>query len=121
MSTKSQIHTELNRLASLSPTGPHSLRLDIGDGRLEATLSQIDQLACSFEHFSYKTDKLANAAIDELKEAGYQPVLVDQKTSIRMRRKDGQHLANEKALLLHLKDFVVLERPGQLKCVPVDE
>jgi hypothetical protein len=68
MSTKSQIHTELNRLASLSPSGPHSLRLDIGDGRLEATLSQIDPLACSFEHFSYKADKLANATIDQLKD-----------------------------------------------------
>ena len=34
-------------------------------------------------------------AWDELKAAGYQPVIVDQKTSIRMRRKDGQHLANE--------------------------
>ena len=34
-------------------------------------------------------------AWDELKEAGFQPVIVDQKTSLRMRRKDGEHLANE--------------------------
>lgn len=34
-------------------------------------------------------------AFDELKALGYQPVLVDQRTSLRMRRKDGQHLANE--------------------------
>ena len=34
-------------------------------------------------------------AFDELKQAGYAPALVDQKTSLRMRRKDGQHLANE--------------------------
>ena len=34
-------------------------------------------------------------AFDELKEAGYLPVITDQKTSIRMKRKDGQHLANE--------------------------
>ena len=68
MSIKSQIHTELNRLASLASTGSHSLRLNIGAGRLEATLTQIDQLACSFEHFSYKADKLANATIDELKD-----------------------------------------------------
>ena len=34
-------------------------------------------------------------AFDELKEAGYQPAIIDQKTSIRMRRKDGEHLANE--------------------------
>ena len=68
MSIKSQIHTELNRLALFAPTGSHSLRLDIGDGKLEATLSQIDQLACAFEHFSYKVDKLANATIDQLKD-----------------------------------------------------
>ncbi len=34
-------------------------------------------------------------AFDALKAAGYRPAIVDQKTSIRMRRKDGQHLANE--------------------------
>lgn len=34
-------------------------------------------------------------AFDELKQAGYRPAIVDQKTSIRMRRKDGEHLANE--------------------------
>ena len=34
-------------------------------------------------------------AFDELKQAGFQPVITDQKTSIRMRRKDGEHLANE--------------------------
>ena len=34
-------------------------------------------------------------AWDELKEAGFQPVIVDQKTSIRMRRKDGEHLSQE--------------------------
>jgi len=34
-------------------------------------------------------------AFDGLKAAGYRPVLVDQRTSLRMRRRDGQHLANE--------------------------
>jgi deoxyribonuclease-1-like protein len=34
-------------------------------------------------------------AWDELKTAGYQPILVDQKTSLRMRRKDGEHLSSE--------------------------
>ncbi|MEX0818177.1 MAG: hypothetical protein WD070_01250 [Pirellulaceae bacterium] len=68
MSTKSQIHTELNRLASLGATGPHSLRLNLGGGTLEATLTQIDQLACAFEHYAYKTDKLANATIDQLQD-----------------------------------------------------
>ena len=68
MNTKTQIHTELNRLASLSSTGPHSLRLTLRDGTLDATLTQIDQLACAFEHFSYKVDKLANATVDQLKD-----------------------------------------------------
>lgn len=68
MDLKSQIHTELNRLASLAATGPHTMRLDLSDGRLEATLTQIDQLACAFEHFAYKTDKLASATVDGLKD-----------------------------------------------------
>jgi endonuclease/exonuclease/phosphatase family metal-dependent hydrolase len=34
-------------------------------------------------------------AFDGLKAFGYRPVLVDQRTSIRMQRKDGEHLANE--------------------------
>ncbi len=56
-------------------------------------------------HRGYDSDNLiilgdfnlaeSHYAFDELKEIGYKPALVDQKTSIRMRRKDGQHLANE--------------------------
>ena len=68
MSTKSQVHTELNRLASLGTIGPSTLRLDLGDGTLEAALTQIDQLACAFEHYSYKVDKLAGATVDQLKD-----------------------------------------------------
>ncbi len=34
-------------------------------------------------------------AWDELKAVGYQPAIVDQKTSLRRKRTDGQHLANE--------------------------
>lgn len=68
MSIKSQVHTELNRLASLAATGPLTLRLDLGDGTLEATLTQIDQLACAFERYSYKVDKLTGATVDQLKD-----------------------------------------------------
>ncbi len=68
MSIKAQLHTELNRLASLSAVGPHSMRLTRTDGTLDATLTQIDPLACAFESCSYKTGKLANATIDELKD-----------------------------------------------------
>jgi hypothetical protein len=68
MNMKAQIHTELNRLAALAAGGPQLLRLDVGDGRLEAELSAIDQLACAFNRFAYKTDKLASASIDELKD-----------------------------------------------------
>ena len=38
MSIKSQVHTELNRLASLAATGPSTLRLDLGDGTLNDCL-----------------------------------------------------------------------------------
>lgn len=68
MSIKSQLHTELNRLASLAAFGPHSLRLDLGDGKLDATLTQIDPLACAFDHFSYRVDKRANDTVDQLKD-----------------------------------------------------
>ncbi|MBI2481643.1 MAG: hypothetical protein HYV60_24260 [Planctomycetia bacterium] len=68
MSIKSQVHTELNRLASLAATGPSTLCLALGDGKLEATLTQIDQLACAFERFSYKVDKLASATVEQLKD-----------------------------------------------------
>lgn len=34
-------------------------------------------------------------AFDELKAAGFAPVLVDQPTSLRRQRRDGRHLANE--------------------------
>jgi hypothetical protein len=68
MSIKSQVHTELNRLASIAAPGRTALRLDLGDGTLEATLTQIDQLACAFEQYSYKVDKLASATVDQLKD-----------------------------------------------------
>ena len=68
MSIKSQVHTELNRLASLAATGPSTLRLDLGDGTLNATITQIDRLACAFEQYSYTVDKLANATVGQLKD-----------------------------------------------------
>lgn len=70
MTLQAQIHTELNRLASLAGTGsaPHLLRVDTGNGHLESELTAIDQLACAFDRFAYKTDRLANATIDELKD-----------------------------------------------------
>ena len=70
MSMKSQIHTELNRLAALAGTasGPQLFSLDAGDGRLEAELTAIDPLACAFDHYAYRTSKLANCSIDQLKD-----------------------------------------------------
>lgn len=70
MTLKTQIHTELNRLASLSgsASGPQSFCLDTGDGRLQSELTAIDALACAFNRFAYKTDKIASATIDELKD-----------------------------------------------------
>ncbi|WP_457651340.1 endonuclease/exonuclease/phosphatase family protein [Rhodocaloribacter sp.] len=37
----------------------------------------------------------ANRAFDALKDAGFAPALVGQKTSVKMKRKAGEHLANE--------------------------
>jgi len=57
-------------------------------------------------------------AFDALKTAGYLPALVDQKTSLRMRRKDGEHLANEydnifyKAGALHAETSGVVDFTG---------
>lgn len=70
MTLKAQIHTELNRLASLAGTGnaPHLLRIDSGNGHLESELTAIDPLACAFNRFAFKSDKLANSTIDELKD-----------------------------------------------------
>ncbi|MBP89682.1 MAG: hypothetical protein CMJ64_23735 [Planctomycetaceae bacterium] len=70
MTLKARIHTELNRLASLAGTNsvPQLLRIDTGDGHVESELTTIDQLACAFNRFAYKTDKLANSTIDELKD-----------------------------------------------------
>jgi hypothetical protein len=65
---KARIHTELDRLASVSASGPHAMCLSLGGGTLEVSLTQVDQLGCAFERFSYKTDKLADATVDQLKE-----------------------------------------------------
>lgn len=37
----------------------------------------------------------ASSAFDALKAEGFAPALVGQKTSVKMKRKDGEHLANE--------------------------
>lgn len=70
MTLKAQIHTELNRLASLSgsSTAPQLLKIATGSGHLESELTAIDQLACAFNRFALKTDKLASSSIDELKD-----------------------------------------------------
>jgi len=69
MTLKAQIRTELNRLAALSGAriAPHLLKIDTGSGQLESELTTINQLACAFNRFAFKTDKLASSSIDELK------------------------------------------------------
>ena len=70
MTLKARIHTELNRLGSLSgsTSAPQLLKIDTGGGYLESELTTIDQIACSFDRFSLKTDQLASSTIDELKD-----------------------------------------------------
>ncbi len=72
MNVKERVRTELNRLASQASSASHSMRLQLADGTLSAEVAQLDALACAFETFSYKTDKLADVSIGELKEVANQ-------------------------------------------------
>lgn len=60
-------------------------------------------------------------AFDELKDLGLRPALVEQKTSIRMRRQDGQHLANEydnilfEAAPLRVQEAGVVDVTGEFR------
>ena len=68
MSLKNRIHDELNRLGQLSSgnSTPHNLVLDLADGRLNCTLTAVDQLACAFEQFVFEVPRLAGADLAQL-------------------------------------------------------
>lgn len=56
-------------------------------------------------------------AFDDLKEVGYVPVLVDQATSLRMKRKDGEYLANEYDNIFYEPEALVSSEAGVIDFV----
>jgi len=66
MSLRPDIERELKRIQAVSGRG--LLQVDGTDGRVEADLLAVDAIGCSFQTLGYSTAKLANAALDELKE-----------------------------------------------------
>lgn len=66
-SLKEKLDRELDRLAS-NAGAAMQLDLAITDGdRLESRLTALDAIACAFEQFALKSDKLGDATLDELK------------------------------------------------------
>ncbi len=68
MNVKERVRTELDRLASQFSTAPHSTSLQLADGNFQANITQLDGLACAFESFTYSSNTLADASIEQLKE-----------------------------------------------------
>jgi len=70
MNLKDKMNRELDRLASLIGSASPAVELKFTTAdhdRIECLLSGIDKIACAFEHFTLKTDKLADASLEELK------------------------------------------------------
>lgn len=67
MTLKKQLTDELNRIASGGSRGTQTFAMDVDGGRLEADLTAVDQLACGFERLSFKTPRLENQSIDQLR------------------------------------------------------
>jgi len=65
MSLKDKIDSQLGRLSSQAGNG--LLTVDTESGRLESELTAVDAIACAFDRFELKTDRLANATLDHLK------------------------------------------------------
>ena len=71
MNLKHRLHDELNRLAKFASVGIPQLSMDIEEnnpreGRLECTVTAVDQLACAFEQLTFRTPKLDQATLDDL-------------------------------------------------------
>ncbi len=65
MTMKDEISLELNRITVLSGNG--SLSADTANGRLECDIASVDNLACAFDRFELKSDRLAGASTEQLK------------------------------------------------------
>jgi hypothetical protein len=72
MKLKEKIDGEFARIASLEELGsatPH-LVVQLEGGRLECDLTALDTIGCAFERFEYRTDKLADASVEQLQQLG---------------------------------------------------
>ncbi len=61
---KEQIDLELNRI---SVVGGPAFSVDTPAGQLECDMVGVDTIACSFERFELRTDKLASSTAEQLK------------------------------------------------------
>lgn len=70
MNLAQQIDRQLDGLANSGnlAAGHGELNIDTGMGRLEAALTAVDSMACAFRTLRLKTDRLADASTDELKQ-----------------------------------------------------
>ena len=67
MSTKTVKPDVQRELARIHAQGRGRLEIDTGAGRLSADILAADAIGCTFETFSYATDKLAGLSMDKLK------------------------------------------------------
>jgi hypothetical protein len=65
MTTKQDIARELARIQSQNGLG--RVEVDTPSGKLEAHLVAVDAIGCAFESFTFKSDKLANSTVKDLK------------------------------------------------------
>src|SRR5687767_7846189 len=65
MSIQHDVERELSRIQALQ--GPARLEVQTPDGKLESLVAAVDAIGCAVERFSFHTDKLANAQMEQLK------------------------------------------------------
>ncbi len=65
MDIQAGIQRELKRIQAVSGKG--LLQVEVESGRLEADLLAVDAIGCSFQTMGYSTDRLAGAALDDLR------------------------------------------------------
>jgi hypothetical protein len=70
MNLNAKINLEFDRLAA-QPSNPSDIRrltVDTKVGTLTSDLTALDGIACAFQQFTFKTDKLAGVSLDDLKQ-----------------------------------------------------
>jgi len=69
MNLKTHLQSELSRVARIigKVNMPQRISVDADGGTLEIELTALDQLACAFDRFAYRSDRLASKSIVELR------------------------------------------------------